>query len=170
VVNWIDQNQIKAGRTPGGHRRVAVPDLIAFLRRQKLAIPPELVSTAPKILVVDDEEIVTRWIADEIKVEHPHYDVQQAHDGFRAGELVGSWKPDVVILDLRMPGMDGYEVCRRLKASEESRDIEVIAVTAQPSKEAEEEILECGARVCLAKPLDSARLLKEINATLGRHP
>jgi CheY-like chemotaxis protein len=160
VAAWIDKDQLKASRTPGGHRRIEVDDLIEFLRRQKLPVPPKLLSSVPKILVVDDEEAVTRWIAEEIKAARPDYDLQQAHDGFAAGELVGKWQPDVVILDLRMPGMDGYEVCRRIKANEDTKDMAVIAVTADHSPEAERRILECGARVCLSKPLNLEMLTK----------
>ncbi|MBN2295699.1 MAG: response regulator, partial [Pirellulales bacterium] len=74
--------------------------------------------------------------------------------------------PDVVILDLRMPGMDGYEVCRMIKAQDSTRHAEVIAITAFPSPESEQRIIDCGARVCLAKPLDLDLLVKEIEKSL----
>lgn len=166
VSNWIDQGQLKAGRTPGGHRRIEAGDIVSFLRRQKLPVPPELMPAHPKVLVVDDEEPVTRWIAREINSEYPDYEVLEAHDGFSAGELVGSLRPDVVILDLLMPGMDGFEVCRRIKSAEDSKDVAVIAITAHPSPEAEEQILQCGARVCFTKPLDVRVLLKEVTEAL----
>lgn len=168
VVNWVNQGQIKAGRTPGGHRRVAVEDLIEFLRGHNLPIPPELLPSAPKVLIVDDEPSVRKWIRDEIQEKHPDYEVQEAKDGFSAGELVGAWKPDVVILDLRMPGMDGFEVCSRIKAREDTRGAAVIAITAYHSPKAERQILECGARVCLEKPLQSEVLLEELEAALRR--
>ncbi len=168
VVNWINQGQLKAGRTPGGHRRVTVEDLIEFLRRHNLPIPPELTPSAPKVLVVDDEPAVREWIRDEIKERHPDYEVKEAKDGFSAGELVGTWKPDVVILDLRMPGMDGLEVCSRIKARDDTRNTDVIAITAYYSPKVKSEILKCGARVCLEKPLSSDVLLAELEAALRR--
>ena len=168
VANWIDQGRLKAGRTPGGHRRVEADDLVAFLRRQNLPIPPELVSSTVTVLIVDDEEAVARWIADEIAQVHPDYEILQAHDGFSAGELVGSVRPDAVILDLRMPGMDGYEVCRYIKSKEEARDTAIIAITAYHSPEAEERILACGADVLLTKPLDPHRLRSELDEALSR--
>jgi len=72
----------------------------------------------------------------------------------------------VVILDLRMPGMDGYEVCRLIKSQESSRHVEVIAMTAYPSPENEQRLLECGAKTCLPKPLDMDKLMQEIDASL----
>lgn len=168
IVNWIDQGQIKAGRTPGGHRRIRVEDLIDFLHRHDLPIPEELAPSAPRVLVVDDEPSVREWIRDEIQERHPDYAVKEAKDGFSAGELVGTWRPDVVILDLRMPGMDGMEVCRLIKARENASSTSVIAITAYHSPEAEMKILACGARACLEKPLKAEVLLAELEASLRR--
>jgi len=165
ISTWIDAGQLKAGRTPGGHRRVAKEDLIAFLRRQGLPIPPEL-QTTPRILVVDDEQSVTEWITREIKSEHPNYEIFQANDGYTAGEIVTASKPNVVILDLRMPGMDGFEVCRRIKSREETKDISVIAITAHPSDEVQHRIRESGARAYFEKPLDIAALIAEVQSAL----
>ena len=100
VANWIDQNQLKAGRTPGGHRRVQAVDLVAFLKQQNLPIPAELTPTTT-ILVVDDEPAISTWVAEKIKEHIPNCIALQANDGFSAGELVGTVNPRVVILDLR---------------------------------------------------------------------
>jgi CheY-like chemotaxis protein len=167
VANWIDQKLLKAHRTPGGHRRVAVEDLVQFLRQHKMPVPPGLEAQPVRVLVVDDEPSITKMIARAIKSAHPDYEVMEANDGFRAGSMVATHKPDVVILDLRMPGMDGFEVCRLIKSQETTRHAEVVAVTAYPSPEAERTILECGARACLTKPLELERLLQELAASLS---
>jgi len=166
ISTWVDAGQLKAGRTPGGHRRVAKEDLIAFLRRQGLPIPPEL-QTTPRILIVDDEQSVTEWIAQEIKSAYPNFEVFQANDGYAAGEIMTSAKPDVVILDLRMPGMDGFEVCRRIKAKEETKATAVIAMTGHHSEKTENLIRESGARACFKKPLDIAALIAEVQSALA---
>jgi len=167
VSNWIDAGQLRAGRTPGGHRRIEQEDLLDFLRQQGLAIPAELQPSPPKVLIVDDEEAVASWVAREIWAERPDIEVLVAHDGFSVGEIVGFDRPDVVVLDLRMPGMDGFEVCRRIKAREDTRKTTVIAMTAYTSPEAEQRILECGAKVCLTKPLEAAVLLKHVTTALA---
>ena len=166
VANWIDQGLLKAHRTPGGHRRVATEDLIDFLRKHKMPIPPELGADPPRILIVDDEPGITQLIAKAVKAALPECEVIEAHDGFRAGTIIASRRPDVVVLDLRMPGMDGYEVCRLIKSQQTTKQAEVLAMTAYPSPENEQRILECGARVCLRKPLDMEALLQEIKASL----
>ncbi|MCD6303836.1 MAG: response regulator [Planctomycetes bacterium] len=166
VANWIDQNLLKAHRTPGGHRRVVVEDLVSFLRKHRMPIPPELDASPDRILIVDDEPAITQMIARALKTALPDCEVVEAHDGFHAGTLVATLKPQVVILDLRMPGMDGYEVCRLIKSQDATRDAEVIAMTAYPSAENERRILECGARICLSKPLDLDTLMAEVKASL----
>ena len=166
VANWIDQGLLKAHRTPGGHRRVVIDHLIEFLREHKMPVPPELGTTPIRILVVDDEEAVAKLIARAMRAQYPAYEIVEANDGFRAGATIATLRPDVVILDLRMPGMDGYEVCRMIKSQEATRHAEVIAMTAYPSSESEKRIKECGARVCLAKPLDLDQLMKEVELSL----
>lgn len=166
VSNWIDQGSLKAGRTPGGHRRVETADLMDFLRRQKLPIPPELSSARPKILVVDDEPAVRKWLVAELSLAFPQAEILQADDGFSAGEVVGARRPEVVILDLRMPNMDGFEVCRRIKAEPRNRGVGIIAMTAYSSPEAQTEILKSGASVCLDKPLDLAVLTRHVSQCL----
>ena len=169
VQKWVDQGRLQAGRTPGGHRRIDAQDLVVFLNKQKLPVPKELTLSSPRVLVVDDEPDVTDWIAGEIKAKHPDWEVVEAHDGFSAGELVEAVKPDVVILDLRMPGLDGYEVCRRIKSKDNLNGRAIIAITAYPSPKAERTVLECGARVCLSKPLDSDTLMGEVEEALRKH-
>ncbi len=166
VANWIDQGLLKAHRTPGGHRRVATEDLVEFLREHKMPIPKELNFTLVRVLIVDDDPSVTKLILRAVKAEHPDYEVVEAHDGFRAGTILATLHPDVVILDLRMPGMDGYEVCRLIKSRKDTQNAEILAMTAYPSEESAKRIMRIGARVCLDKPLDMAELLREVEASL----
>ena len=166
VANWIDQGMLLAHRTPGGHRRVVSEDLIRFLREHKMPVPEELAAPPTRILVVDDETPVAQMIARAIRTAHPEYEVIVANDGFKAGTMIASQQPDVVILDLRMPGMDGYEVCNLIKSQDGTKHVEVLAMTAYPSPESESRILDCGAKVCLAKPLDIDKLLDEVAAAL----
>ena len=138
VSNRIYQGRLKAGRTPGGHRRIGV-----------------------------DDQSLTRRLAEEIKEAYPDCEVLVAHDGFAAGEMVGARKPQAGILGLRMPGMDGNEVCSRIKSNEDTKGTAVMAITAHPSAEAKKSILYCGARECLTKPLDLEVLPKELGDALA---
>ncbi|MCE5325716.1 MAG: response regulator [Planctomycetaceae bacterium] len=166
VANWIDQGLLKAYRTPGGHRRVVVGDLIRFCREHGMPVPPEVEAPPCRVLIVDDEPGITQILAKTIKAAHPDFEVVEANDGFRAGQLVATLTPEIVVLDLKMPGVDGYEVCHIIKSGEQTRHACVIAMTAYPDADNVQRIKECGAHVCLEKPLDMAQLLKEIDKCL----
>lgn len=166
VANWIDQNLLKAYRTPGGHRRVLTEDLVKFLRNHKMPIPAEMDHFPPQVLIIDDDPSVTQLIAKAIKTAFPSVDITEVNDGFRAGALAATLRPDVVIFDLRMPGMDGLEVCKFIKSHEHTRHAHVLAMTGHSSPESEKAILDCGATACLTKPLDMEALLKELRLNL----
>ncbi len=166
VSRWIDEGQLKAGKTPGGHRRISRGDLVDFLKRQNLPIPDELADRKTGILVVDDEPSVADWLAGEITEMRPDAKLHAAYDGFAAGELVASESPDVVLLDLRMPGMDGFEVCRRIKSRPGGRRVRVIAMTAHHSEEAESAIRDAGADAYLVKPIELDTLADALDDAL----
>jgi excisionase family DNA binding protein len=168
VSKWIDEGKLAAGRTPGGHRRIERDDLVRFLRQQGLRIPAGLEPSRPKVLIVDDDKQVVQWLAEEIRERFPDCEVIMAFDGYSAGEIIGASKPEVIILDLRMPGIDGFEVCRRIKSNPLLRDARVIAVTADTSEEAGSRILRMGASACLTKPLDMEVLSGELSKYLVR--
>ena len=167
VANWIDGGLLKAHRTPGGHRRAALEDLLDFLKSRNMPIPAALKTRVVRVVVVDDEPAMTQMISKAIRMEHPEYEVIEAHDGFRAGVIVATSRPDVVILDLRMPGMDGFEVCRMIKSGENTRHTHVIAVMPHLSDEAQQRVRACGAEMCLGKPLDLNELVARIDRVLG---
>jgi len=164
VANWVDGGLLKAHRTPGGHRRVAADDLVAFLHAHEMPVPPELREGPARVVVVDDEPAMTQLIAKAIRTAHPEYEVTEAHDGFGAGTVIATIRPEVVVLDLRMPGMDGFEVCRQIKSRDATRGTVVIAVTAYPTEEGSERVMSCGAKLCLAKPLELDELIAEVEA------
>lgn len=108
----------------------------------------------PRILVVDDTPANLRILSDALRGE---FELALAPSGARALEIALSEEPpDLVLLDIMMPEMDGYEVCRRLKADERTRDLPVIFVTAMAEAEDEAKGLELGAIDYLAKPVNPA--------------
>ena len=169
VSNWIDAGQLPAERTPGGHRRVERDDLIEFLKQQDMRIPPELDAAPRTVLVVDDDPDVAEWIGKSLREKCPGCRVLTAHDGFDAGKIVAAERPDLVVLDLYMPGMDGFEVCRRIKSDPRTQSVKVIAVTAHPSAQAEQAIRNAGASAYLTKPLEGDHLARLIGDLLGCH-
>jgi two-component system cell cycle response regulator len=117
-----------------------------------------------RVLVVDDISANLRLL--EAKLVAEYYEVAVAASGREALEAVQRWMPDIVLLDVMMPGMDGYEVCRRLKADPATAHIPVIMVTALVDQAERVRGLEAGADDFLSKPVDDAMLFVRLRALL----
>jgi CheY-like chemotaxis protein len=130
------------------------------MRESGMPLAEELQAGSGKlrVLVVDDEATIRDALSEYLTIRTPSYEVMTAADGFEAGRLVATFRPDVVLLDLRMPGMDGFQVCRTIKADPETSSTVVIAMTGYHTPETEAKTLECGAVKCFAKPVEPATL------------
>jgi DNA-binding response OmpR family regulator len=109
--------------------------------------------------VVEDDPQVGPWLVLRLSTVRPDLRVLLAADGFRAGELVATEKPDLMLLDIYLPGLDGFEVCRRVKAARATAGIRVIAMSANDTPEVRATILAAGAAAFLPKPIDFGKLL-----------
>jgi CheY-like chemotaxis protein len=121
-----------------------------------------------RVLVVDDDGAIRDLLAEHFGARSDPFEVMTASDGFEAGRLVATFKPDVVLLDLRMPGMDGFQVCRTVKADPETSGTIVIAMTGFHTPETEARIKECGAVECFAKPVEASVLADSINEQIEK--
>ncbi len=117
-----------------------------------------------RILVVDDLETNRRLL--KIRLEAEYYDVAMAESGFEALDMAFADPPDLILLDVMMPKMDGMETCRRLKSDLRTRQIPVIMVTALDQREDRVRGLEAGADDFLSKPWDDAVLLARVRSML----
>jgi len=117
-----------------------------------------------RILVVDDQPINVQLL--KRKLERGGLDVSTANNGLEALEQVRLHKPDLILLDLMMPDMDGIEVCQRLQASSETRSIPVIFVTARTTKESKLEGLAVGAVDYITKPIDLDETVARVQTQL----
>ena|SRR3989338_7779636 len=117
-----------------------------------------------KILVVDDEPDIVRMI--KMRLEANGYDVLTASDGNTAYKKVKSDSPDLIVLDLMLPGMDGYHVCRLLKFDEKYRHIPIMMLTAKGRKEDKMLGEKVGADFYMTKPFEAKELLDKIKELL----
>ena len=118
----------------------------------------------PRILVVDDAPQNLRLLSGLLRGS---YRVSVAVGGREALDLAAARPPDLILLDISMPGIDGFEVCRRLKAAPATRDIPVIFVTGMMEEEGRSRGLEAGGSDFIVKPIDPEALQAKIKACLG---
>ena len=152
VRKWAEAGRIPVFKTPGGHRRIRRDDLIRFLKENEIPIHVDLQEDGTRVLVVDDEQSIAGIIERFLERTGRHFDVAVAKDGFDAGHRVGTFQPSVVFLDLRLPGMDGFEVCRRIKGSAATANTKIIAMTGAYEADIANRIVELGAAICIRKP------------------
>jgi len=169
AINWIKNNHLKAFTTPGGQYRIYAEDLLEFLKFRGMRIPEELLQISrdeekEKILIVDDDADLNNLLKEILSRKLPQYDLFQAFDGFEAGKQLSEQKPGIVILDLDLPGIDGYKLCRRIKTAEEIGKPLVISVSGLDEEEAKEQILREGADAFIPKPVDFEKLIETIVA------
>ena len=118
-----------------------------------------------KILVVEDEPEI-RVLVKTI-LEKAGYSVVEAEDGEAALRLVNEEEPDLVLLDVMIPCIEGWEVCRRIRENEATRRIPIIMVTVRTTDEDIQRSVECGANAHINKPFDQRELLDTIKKLLG---
>jgi len=155
VGRWIRAGKLKAFRTVGGHRRILRSDLEAFM--EAFGIPGDLGRRSEKtrrVMVVDDDEIMVKVLRELIGTLDGAWEVKGAGDGFEAGRLVETFEPALVFLDLMMPGMDGFEVCRRIKSDARTEHTEIVGITGYFTEENREKLKACGAIDLYRKPID----------------
>lgn len=121
----------------------------------------------PKILVVDDEPDVVMLI--EATLRGDGFDVVKAYDGIGALDLVTSEKPDLILLDIMMPMMSGYEVCEQVKANPETQHIPVVCLTSAHTPDARAHSIRAGAATLVTKPFFPAELVAQIRRHLRKH-
>jgi DNA-binding response OmpR family regulator len=120
----------------------------------------------PEILVVDDDRDVAQTI--KLALKRRSFQVQLAHSGMEALKMLRHYKPDLVILDVIMPGIDGFEVCRRLRAQPDTAGLPIIFLTARGQDEDRIEGLRAGADDYLSKPFSLEELFLRVQAVLRR--
>ncbi len=158
---WTQDGRLRATTTAGGHRRFSYQDVEMFAREHGIALPAQSGDTL-RVLVVDDDKRVARMVKNMLLSADPDAQIEIAHDGFAAGQAVEKFEPHVIILDLIMPGVDGYQLCKTLKDDPATVQIRIIAITGDPNPSASRKIVRLGAELCLAKPLKKQLLLDAV--------
>jgi excisionase family DNA binding protein len=165
AINWIRNGYLKAFNTPGGQYRIYKDDLLQFIEKRGMRVPDALVeSVEPEadwksIIIIDDDFGLNNAIAAYISKNLPNLTIHQSMDGFDAGAQLVEKKPGFVILDLALPGVNGQEICKRIKTDPAFGRPYIIVITAL-----EDEGL--GADRFFRKPLVLSKISEAIESAL----
>jgi len=162
AYKWVKKGKIEAFRIPGGRYKIERKSLLEFAKKSGLKANILEKDKEYKILIVDDEELITQSIKTFLESKYPTFYINIASDGFEAGRLITKTVPDIIILDLFLPGVNGFQLCRKIKSDENTKHIKIIAITGYPTEENVAKIKECGADAVLGKPFEMDELEKNI--------
>ncbi|MBU0952551.1 MAG: response regulator [Elusimicrobia bacterium] len=175
---YTDMGLLKvADQTEGGHRlyneqeTLQKLNLIEFYSKKGLTIDKikaelERTVTKKKILVIDDDPEVAQLVEDVLK-NKMDAEVKVAYDGFTAGRLITEYIPDLIVLDIMLPGVNGFEICKQIRTLPFLKDIKILAMTGYDSPDIKQKIFDAGANDFLAKPMDIAVLIEKASKLLN---
>jgi DNA-binding response OmpR family regulator len=152
---------LPAHRTPGGHRRIEREALIRFLRDHAMPVPSDLVRIN-RLLVMDDDAALLRSVRRLLKRAAPQLVVETGEGAVDGLLKIGAFRPDVLLLDAMLPGLDAIEICRRVRQNPATSEIVVIPVAHHPTPKTRAAFRDAGAAELLLKPLDASALLNAL--------
>ena len=168
IKNWIKNENLPAFKTPGGHRRIYKRDLDEFLKENNIPIISETKTQRKRVLIIDSNYLVREQISKVFLCQIEHFEVATASNGFEAGELLVAFKPELVILDHELPGIDAVEVCRRIKNSVHLEEPQILVLSSSSNKKIMHKVLEQGeADHWLPKSTGIDKLCVELDKLLG---
>lgn len=166
IIRCFDAGKLKGFRVPGSRfRRIPRASLFAFMKENGIPLPLGETDGRLRMLIVEDDVDALR-VMEKTFAESERFDVRTAADGFAAGFQVVSFKPDIVLLDIRLPGVNGREVCRLIRIEPSLAHTKVLAVTGITDKEKVAALFAAGIDDYLAKPFTVEVLRAKVEALL----
>ncbi len=158
---WAEGGNLKARLTAGGHRRFKLDDIKAFATKKNIQLNTQT-NENPKILIVDDDIHFAEYLKTLLNIKIKNVDVEISLDGFDAANKLHDFTPNIMLLDLKMPGLDGFQVCQRVKENPLQNHIRVIGISGDISQRDTDKLKRIGAETCFKKPMDVPLLLKQL--------
>ncbi len=159
VRSWAKSGVLEARVTPGGHRRFLLSE-VKRLANSQLGAAPDHSEKEPTVLIVDDDVAVAGLLEAHLRRHFGEMAIYHACDGFEAGALAQESVPDLIFLDIMMPGIRGDAVCRFIRRKEALNHIPIVGISGYASVDNIEKMKTAGALTVLEKPFDMEKLLE----------
>ncbi|MCH2128951.1 MAG: response regulator [Pirellulaceae bacterium] len=159
IIRCFDSGQLKGFRVPGSRfRRIPRDQLFAFMKDN--GIPTDaLESGKRKVLIVDDDEELVELLVDVFDRDG-RFDIKTANNGFDAGMLVKEFRPDLVVLDVMLPDINGKEVCQRVRSDSSLDDVQIICISGMVEADKVADLKLSGANDFIQKPFAVEKLIE----------
>ena len=158
IIRCFDNGSLKGFRVPGSRfRRIPRDQLFQFMKEN--GIPTDaLESGKRKILIVDDDEELVELLVDVFERDG-RFEIRSANNGFDAGMMVKEFRPDLVVLDVMLPDINGKEVCQRVRSDQSLESVNIICISGMVEQDKIQDLIESGANDFMHKPFTVDRLL-----------
>ena len=165
IIRCFDNGQLKGFRVPGSKfRRIPREALHRFMKDN--GIPTDaLESGKRKVLVVDDDPDIVDLITKSLE-EDGRFEIRTANNGFDAGMMVKEYRPDMIVLDVMLPDINGKEVCHRVRADPALEDVRILCISGMIEEDKIQELRLSGADDFMPKPLEIDKLIDRMCSLL----
>ena len=161
IIRCFDSGQLKGFRVPGSRfRRIPRDTLLKFMKDN--GIPTDaLESQKREVLLVDDDADLVEVVAAALTADG-RFEVRLAGTGFDAGMMVKEYKPDIIVLDVMLPDINGREVCTRVRSDNQLEDVKILCISGMVEPDKVDDLKEAGANDFLQKPFEVDQLIDRV--------
>lgn len=161
VIRCFDSGRLKGFRVPGSRfRRIPRDALMLFMKENQIPLD-NLDSGKKRVLVVDDDEAIVEMFT-ELLERDGRFQVQTAQSGYEAGIITEQFRPDVMLLDFKLPDINGNAVCRAIRANSNYEHMKIIVISGVADPDEVEELRRAGADDFIRKPFDINKVIARI--------
>jgi len=161
IIRCFDSGQLKGFRVPGSRfRRIPREQLYIFMRDN--GIPTDALDSGKrKVLIVDDDQELVELIT-EVLERDGRFEVRSVNNGFDAGMMVKEYRPDIIVLDIMLPDINGREVCQRVRGDKTMDDVKIICISGMVEEDRVAELRAAGADDFMHKPFEVEKLVERM--------
>lgn len=161
IIRCFDNGTLKGFRVPGSRfRRIPRNDLYAFMKDN--GIPTDALENGKrKVLIVDDDRELVDLLADAFQRDG-RFEIKTADNGFDAGMYVREFRPDIVVLDIMLPDINGKEVCQRVRSDDSLEAVKIICISGMVEQDKISDLKSAGADDFMQKPFTTDKLLDRV--------